>query len=483
MNFEEKTIEEPINVFIGYDSREDIAYKVCDYSIRKNSSNVITTPLKQSKLRSQGIYWREVDPLSSTEFTFTRFLVPYLMNYQGWAIFCDCDFVWTEGVEKLLELADSKYAVMVVKHDYTPPLGIKMDNQKQIPYPRKNWSSMILWNCSHPKNQHLTPDLVNEESGQYLHRFSWLEDSDIGTLSPEWNWLVNWYKEPTHGTPKAYHWTEGGPWFENYKNCQYHQVWNDYLLGTANEMTKQLGVVDKSYSPITWVTSLSRDYFNSVAGHFLPSWKNLPGDIVFVWDDKPIDLGFGKNFNFFKDGISSTSDPWLAEEMGTMKSDRFWKKSRVQVWASRKFKGLVVWLDADIMVNQVLTISKMMDLLKTGDNVWGTLDAGGEWDLDTGIVAFNTGHPDFSKFLRDYSTMWYNGKLAELPQPYDHYVASYIRKKWPATSYVDHYNTWNDLPDEFINRHAMKNSKLKHVFTHYLGIENKDMFKGVKTKK
>ena len=469
--------DDKLPVYIGYDAREDIAYRVCDYSIRKHSPKATTIPLKQSKLRSQGVYWREVDPLSSTEFTFTRFLVPALMDYNGWAIFCDCDFLWTEDVEALLAQKNDKYAVMVVKHDYTPPEGEKMDGCRQHPYPRKNWSSMILWNCGHPSNKGLTPEVVNSQTGQYLHRFSWLKDDEIGEVSHEWNWLVNWYKSPAQGTPKVIHYTEGGPWFENYRDCDFNDIWNTYLLECAEDMSKQIGIVDKATAPITWVTSLSRDYYNSIAGHILPSWKNLPGDVVFVWDDKPIDLGFGKSVNFFKEGISSISDPWLAEEMGTMKSDRFWKKSRVQIWAARKFRGLVVWIDADIMVDQQLPLGKAIELLHPRDNVWGTLDAGGEWHVDTGIVAFNTSHPDFSKMLRDYSLMWYSGKLDKLPQPYDHYVVSHVRKTWPAASYVPNYTTWKELPDEFVNRHAMKNSPLSKYMTHYLGIDNKEQFK------
>jgi lipopolysaccharide biosynthesis glycosyltransferase len=186
-------------------------------------------PLKQSKLRNTGIYTREVDTLSSTEFTFTRFLVPYLAGYQGWAVFVDCDFVFVDDVKKLFDQADDRYAVMVVKHDYTPKEGIKMDGCKQLPYPRKNWSSMILWNCGHASNQQVTPDLVNSQTGQYLHRFQWLNDAEIGNLDPEWNWLAGWYREPQDGTPKAIHYTEGGPWFKEYRQCEYHEVWKQNL--------------------------------------------------------------------------------------------------------------------------------------------------------------------------------------------------------------------------------------------------------------
>jgi lipopolysaccharide biosynthesis glycosyltransferase len=218
-----------MKIFVGYDIREDIAYQVCEYSIKKHNKNAEVFALKQKDLREAGTYNRPIDPLSSTEFTFTRFLVPYLTDYKGWAMFVDCDFVFVEDVKKLFDLADNKYAVMVVKHDYTPKEGLKMDGCKQLPYPRKNWSSSILWNCGHTSNRMLTPEIINTQTGQFLHRFQWLKDEEIGSLMPEWNWLAGWYNEPEDGTPSAIHYTEGGPWFAEYRRCPYHKVWKRYL--------------------------------------------------------------------------------------------------------------------------------------------------------------------------------------------------------------------------------------------------------------
>ena len=215
-----------MKVFIGYDSREDIAYEVCKHSILSRNPNVEVIPLKLNELKKSGIYGRDVDPLSSTEFTFTRFLVPFLADYKGWALFVDCDFVFVEDIEKLFNLTKNHdYAVMCVQHNYVPKNTIKMDGKEQHIYPRKNWSSLILFNCEHPSNTVLTKDLINRASGAYLHRFQWLKDEEIGCLSHEWNWLVGWYKEPKDGKPKAIHYTEGGPWFPNYMNCEYGAVW------------------------------------------------------------------------------------------------------------------------------------------------------------------------------------------------------------------------------------------------------------------
>ena len=222
-------------VFVGYDPREDIAYQVCKYSIETQSKNVSVHPLKQSELRSAGWYKRPIDKLASTEFTFTRFLVPELANFKGWAVFMDCDMILTTDIKELFDQADDKYAVMCVQHDYTPKEGMKMDGQKQTIYPRKNWSSVVLFNCAHPSNARLTQDMVNdpELNGAYFHRFSWLKDEEIGELEHTWNYLVGVYDDIE--TPKLIHYTEGGPWFENYRNCEFSDLWKQELQDMMND--------------------------------------------------------------------------------------------------------------------------------------------------------------------------------------------------------------------------------------------------------
>lgn len=233
----------PMRVYVGWDSREDIAYQVCKFSIEARSHNVEVLPLKRDQLVELGHYDRPKDTLGSTEFTFTRFLVPRLENYQGWAVFCDCDILWQIGVEDLLELLDDKYAVMVVKHNYQPTNSTKMDGKQQHLYPRKNWSSVILWNCGHASNKQLTKNVIDTATGEYLHRFQWLHDDEIGEIGCEYNWLVNWYKQPEHGIPKIIHYTEGGPWFPNYAHCEYGALWErekfkylDNLKNTPEEV-------------------------------------------------------------------------------------------------------------------------------------------------------------------------------------------------------------------------------------------------------
>jgi lipopolysaccharide biosynthesis glycosyltransferase len=218
-----------MKVFVGYDTREDIAYQVCKHSIKSKSKLADVRPLKQQELRDAGWYTRPIDKLASTEFTFTRFLIPELTNFKGWALFMDCDMILTTDIKELFDQADDQYAVMCVQHDYTPKEGVKMDGQKQTIYPRKNWSSVMLFNCAHPSNAALTMDLVNnpEINGAYLHRFSWLKDEEIGELDHTWNYLVGVYDDID--TPNLIHYTEGGPWFENYRDCEFADLWKQEL--------------------------------------------------------------------------------------------------------------------------------------------------------------------------------------------------------------------------------------------------------------
>jgi len=218
-------------VYVGWDSREDIAYQVCEHSIKRRDPGAEVIPLKQKDMRSDGLYRRDTDKLATTEFTFTRFFIPYLQDYKGWAVFCDCDFVWQVPTTELEQYCDDSKAVVCVQHDYTPKEGsIKMDGQVQTVYPRKNWSSMVLWNCAHPANKILTPEVLNKETGAFMHRFQWLADSEIGELPHHYNWLVGWYKEPDDGAPKILHYTEGGPWFDGYRDCEYADVWKKEII-------------------------------------------------------------------------------------------------------------------------------------------------------------------------------------------------------------------------------------------------------------
>ena len=212
--------------FIGYDSREDIAYRVCKQSLLKYASidlNIIA--LKLYELIAKGFYKRSIDPLASTEFTYSRFLIPSLMDFKGWAVFCDCDFLFMEDVAKLFSNLSDDKALYCVQHDYKPKEKHKMDGQQQTIYPRKNWSSFIIFNCSHPSNKTLDVKLVNKETGSFLHQFKWLKDDEIGSLDERWNWLEGWTSNHSDKKPFAVHYTRGGPWFNEWQDVEFAEEW------------------------------------------------------------------------------------------------------------------------------------------------------------------------------------------------------------------------------------------------------------------
>lgn len=218
---------DPFRIYIGWDQREPIAYDVAKSSLERHASiPVEVTPIKLDTLRAQGLYKRDQDPLASTEFTYSRFLTPALAGFKGWALFCDCDFLWLGDIAGLAAYTRTPKAVYCVQHDYTPKEATKMDGAVQTAYPRKNWSSLMLFNCEHPSVvRNLTPEIVNRESGAYLHRMQWVADEDIGSLPVEWNWLEGWNEKPATGTPKAVHYTRGGPWFKEWQNVDYGDLW------------------------------------------------------------------------------------------------------------------------------------------------------------------------------------------------------------------------------------------------------------------
>jgi hypothetical protein len=217
---------DPFRIYIGWDRREPEAYDVAEFSLKRRASiPVSVTPIKLDELTARGLYTRDVDPLASTEFTYSRFLTPALAGFSGWALFCDCDFLWLGDIAGLVPFTREPKAVYCVQHDYQPKETTKMDGAVQTVYPRKNWSSLMLFNCDHPAVRGLTVECVNRESGAYLHRMQWAADDDIGELPVDWNWLEGWNEKPAQGTPKAVHFTRGGPWFAQWQDVDYGELW------------------------------------------------------------------------------------------------------------------------------------------------------------------------------------------------------------------------------------------------------------------
>jgi len=210
-----------INVLIGYEPREAVAFSVLSYSIQARASVPVSiAPLMLSQLK--GVLTRERHPLQSTDFSFSRFLTPHLSGYAGWSVFMDCDMLMLDDIANLHNLCDDRYAVMVVKHNHVPKETTKFLGEPQSKYDKKNWSSVMLFNNA--KCRALTPDYVNKASGLDLHQFKWLRNDDlIGALPDRWNHLVGY--NPPRRDAALVHYTLGGPYFDNYRECEYSKEW------------------------------------------------------------------------------------------------------------------------------------------------------------------------------------------------------------------------------------------------------------------
>jgi len=212
---------------IGYDPRESVAHHVLEQSIIDRCSQpVAVIPLHTPMLRD---FDGQQD--GTNAFIYSRFLVPELMDFQGWAIYCDSDMLFLEDPAKLWALRDDSKAVMVCKHDYKTKhrwksIGTAMESKNED-YPRKNWSSMVLWNCGHPSNRIVNREFASSAGGKALHRFSWLRDDEIGSIPIEWNWLVGEY--PPNAYAKLVHFTLGMPGFDYYRRCDYSREWTETL--------------------------------------------------------------------------------------------------------------------------------------------------------------------------------------------------------------------------------------------------------------
>jgi lipopolysaccharide biosynthesis glycosyltransferase len=213
-------LDNTISIVVGFDQREAIAYHVfCQSVLERSSSPVCFTPLSENTLAS----YKETHSDGSNKFIYSRFLTPFLSGFNGWAIFADGDMVCQADISELWGLRDDSKAVLVVKHDYKTKANIKYLGNKNENYPRKNWSSLILWNCEHPANSVLTPEFIQSNPGSFLHRFSWLSDDLIGDLPTEWNWLAIEY--PENPEAKIIHYTLGTPCFKDYSKESMSNIW------------------------------------------------------------------------------------------------------------------------------------------------------------------------------------------------------------------------------------------------------------------
>lgn len=219
-----------ITLVVGFDQKEAVVYHTfCQSVLEKTSQPVAFVPLAENALACV----KPAQTDGSNKFTYSRFLTPHLMGFEGWAIYADGDMICQEDIANLWALRDESKAVMVVKHDYQTIASTKYLDSVNVDYPRKNWSSLVLWNCGHPKNKVLTPEFVGQATGAKLHRFTWLDDEDIGDLDKSWNWLVQEY--PNNRKAKILHYTLGSPCFKDYENVDTADIWDHcfYRLTTG----------------------------------------------------------------------------------------------------------------------------------------------------------------------------------------------------------------------------------------------------------
>lgn len=225
----------PYRVFIGFDPSQMPAWNVAQFSLQRTaSSRCDVRRVSMSELRAQGLYRRPTghhgrgywDTISgapmSTGHAIARFLVPSLCHYEGWALFVDGDVLFRADVAALFALTDPALALQVVQHKHDPRERVKMAGHAQTTYARKNWSSVILFNCAHPANRALTVDLVNSLPGRELHRFCWLDDALVGALPARWNVLVG---SEMDADPALVHFTEGVPDMKGYEHVAYSDEW------------------------------------------------------------------------------------------------------------------------------------------------------------------------------------------------------------------------------------------------------------------
>ena len=226
----------PIPVFVGYDPREAIAYHVCVNSIIRNASAPVAIIPVALNLFTD---YKETHGDNSNHFVYTRFLVPYLMDFKGRAIFIDGDMVVRGDIIELYESLTASYDVAVVKHDYKTRMPVKYMGSPNEDYPRKNWSSVIVWNCQSYPNRRLTPDFVQKQPGSFLHRFSWIDDDRIQALPPEWNWLPDELGENIDA--KLLHYTLGTPCFHEFADTTQAAEWhNEHSLTQYCEQRRDL---------------------------------------------------------------------------------------------------------------------------------------------------------------------------------------------------------------------------------------------------
>lgn len=461
------------NVYIGFDSSnygQKLAYEVCKRSIEKYNKDIKVNCLIKKELEEKGLFDRD-DNTGATEFTYTRFLVPYLNNYQGWALFCDSDFLWFCDVNEIFEkYADEKYAVCCVKHEYTDCHGKeKMDGQKQEWYPRKNWSSLMLINCGHPSVENLTLDNINSQSPAWLHRMQWCKDEEIGTIPKSYNYLVDYY---TDGDYKALHYTDGGPWHPGYEDVTYGNLWLDYL-----NVNEKFRITHKRKHDVLYITTFNKYLYEKYAYRFIDTFEKVEGDLI-IYSEENLSylqekIPQAKIVNSFQlvpemvDFIKRNSKRNMADKKRGFFFDgiRFCYKVFAVTHAGMNLPEYkyMVWVDADCFFKNELTFNDLNKFIKP-NTLMSYLGRNKQYS-ECGFLIFNLDHEYCYDYLRSMKKMYTKNTIYTLPEWHDSYVWDYVRKKFEKRHGIKNYSISGHDKDG----HVLLKTKLYHYIDHLKG--------------
>jgi len=474
------------NIYIGFDTSnygQQLAYDVCKRSIQKYNKNIKIYQLNKKKLEKK-IKFNRKDNSGSTEFTYTRFLVPYLNNYEGWALFCDSDFLWfCDPVEIFDKYADNKYAVCCVKHEYTNCHGReKMDGQKQEYYPRKNWSSLMLFNCSHPSIKNLSLNNVNKKSPKYLHRMEWCKDEEVGEIDKSYNYLVGYYDDNNY---KALHYTDGGPWHPGYEDVEYGNLWLEYLTYIENIKMKY-----KKKSNILYVTTFNKRLYEEYAYRFLDTF-NATGDLL-IYSEDNIEFIKNKCKKKLKSNYTVINSNKAIPEL-----DKFVKRNQERnkqdvkknngwgnlYWNGIKFcykvfavthAGLnfqnyenIIWIDADTIFKKPLSKNKLNKFIDKDAmmNFFGRKKQYSE----CGFLVFNLKHNKCKDYFKEMKRMYTSNDIYTLKEWHDSYVWDHVRVKFEK----NHNVKTHSISGFKYNDHVLLFTNLYMYFDHLKGTTRK----------
>jgi hypothetical protein len=485
-----------IIVYVGFDSTnygQELAYEVCKRSIKKYNNFVNVIPLKKKELENKKIFNRK-DNTGSTEFTYTRFLVPHLQKYKGWALFCDSDFLWFYDIEKLFkEHNDEKYAVYCVKHKYENCNdSFKMDGRKQEWYPRKNWSSLMLFNCSHPSIKNLNLENINNQIPKWLHRMEWCKDEEIGELDKSFNYLVNYYDDDNF---KALHFTDGGPWHEKYRNVDYGNLWINYL--TDNEKSElfkdeiankemENNCVEKSKnvsindSKILCVTTFNQKLYEEYAKRFIDTY-NMDFDLVIYSEDDLSFLNNDKistvNFNNDVPDIIKFIETNKEKNLKTSKKGFRWDAVRFcyKIYAvthcalnNLEKYDYLIWLDADIIFKEELDKKTLLELFIRNNNMISYLGRK-NYHSDCGFLIFDLNHKYTNEYMSKVKHLYDSNEIYNLKEYHDSYIWDYVRIIFENKYGIKNFNLGYEYSNNKSYNHILLKTPLFNYIDHLKG--------------